>query len=616
MTRARFNVWSSVAALFAAGFAWSGEAGAILAANHAACGGSGWDGKAAIEVRFAFAGQGMTGTTESTYDVRTGRFIDSSSIGPTRTASGFDGREAWLRDMSGAVTPQAGGDARELAINEAYRNANLWWRSDRGGATIVLLGSRGDEGRTYEVLSVKPHGGKAFEAWFDAQSHLLARTVEPQGPQTITAYIGSYRRIDGVLLAGKLVIDDGTGVQYRQTITLLSARFVPARPQQAYSAPRSQLTDARILNAAGRTVVPFELLNNHIYAEVKVNGKGPFRFIFDTGGHDLLTPDTAKALGVKSEGQAAGTGAGEDVVNTSFASGVSFQIGDLLIEKQTIAVLPFEAPQVEGFAQQGMIGFEVLRRFVTQIDYGRKTLTFIDPAAFDPAGSGTPVAFVFYSHLPQVAGSFEGIPGQFDIDTGSRVELTLTKPFVDANDLIRKNPRAVIAVDGWGVGGPSRSYITRANELTLGPVRIGNLVAGFATQSKGAFADPNYAGNVGSGLLKRFVVTFDYARQMMYLRPLPAPVADSGTFDRAGLWINTGAAGLKVTDVTAAGPAAKAGVQVGDAVTAVDGVAASSISLSDLRARLRDGEPGTVVAFTIERGGATRVVHVTLEDQI
>ena len=72
-------------------------------------------------------------------------------------------------------------------------------------------------------------------------------------------------------------------------------------------------------------------------------------------------------------------------------------------------------------AQQGMIGFEVLRRFVTQIDYGRKTLTFIDPAAFDPAGSGTPVAFVFYSHLPQVAGSFEGIPGQFDIDTGSRV---------------------------------------------------------------------------------------------------------------------------------------------------------------------------------------------------
>jgi hypothetical protein len=52
--------------------------------------------------------------------------------------------------MSGAVTPQAGGDARELAINEAYRNANLWWRSDRGGATIVLLGSRSGEGHTYE----------------------------------------------------------------------------------------------------------------------------------------------------------------------------------------------------------------------------------------------------------------------------------------------------------------------------------------------------------------------------------------------------------------------------------------------------------------------------------
>ncbi len=616
MTRTRFSLLSLVTALFAAGFAWAGEAGAILAANHAACGGSGWEGKAALEVHFTFAGQGMTGTMQSTYELDTGHFIDTSNIGPTRTASGFDGREAWMRDMSGAITPQAGGDARQLAINEAYRNANRWWRSDRGGATIVALGSRSDEGRSFDVLSVKPDGGKAFEAWFDAKTHLLARTVEPQGWQTITVYVSGYRRIDGVLLAGKLVIDDGTGAQYRQTITLLSAKFLPARPQDAFSAPRSQLTDARILNAAGRTVVPFELLNNHIYAEVKVNGKGPFRFVVDSGGHDLLTPDTAKALAVKSEGQAAGAGAGEEVVNTSFASGVSFRIGDLLIEKQTIAVLPFQAPQVEGFAQQGMIGFEVLRRFVTQIDYGKKTLTFIDPAVFDPAGLGTPVPFVFYSHLPQVAGSFEGIPGLFDIDTGSRVELTLTKPFVDANDLIRKNPKAVTAVDGWGVGGPSRSYITRANELMLGPVRIRNLVAGFATQSKGSFADPNYAGNVGSGLLKRFVVTFDYARQLMYLKPLPAPVADSGTFDRAGLWINTGAAGFKVTDVTAGGPAAKAGVQVGDAVTAVDGVAASSIALSDLRVRLRDSDPGTVVAFTIERDGTTRVVHVTLEDQI
>ena len=40
----------------------------------------------------------------------------------------------------------------------------------------------------------------------------------------------------------------------------------------------------------------------------------------------------------------------------------------------------------------------------------------------------------------------------------------------------------VSAVTGWGVGGPSRSYVTRAGEFTLGPVKIDGLVAGFESQ--------------------------------------------------------------------------------------------------------------------------------------
>jgi len=603
-------------ALFAAGVACAGDAGAVLDANRHASGGAAWAGKASVEVQYAYAGQGMTGTVSSRYDLRTGAFVDTADIGPTEGANGFDGREAWMRDLSGAVTPQAGGDTRQLAINEAYRDANLWWRADRGGAEVRWLGVRTEGGLSYEALSITPKGGKTFEAWFDVGTHLLARTIEPQGAQIITTLMSDYRPTDGVLLAAKVAIDDGTGAQYRQNQTLAAARFRPAQPASAYAAPHVPLTDASIRNAAGRTSVPFKLLNNHIYAQIMVDGKGPFLCIFDTGGHDVLTPDTAKALTVKSEGQSPGAGAGEAVVDVGFARGVSFQVGDLVIENQTIVVLPFEAAPVEGFDEQAMIGFEVFRRFVTQIDYGSKTLTFIDPAKFDPKDAGTPVPFVFDNSNPEVAGTFEGLPGRFNIDTGSRVELTLTKPFVDANGLIAKHTKGVTAVDGWGVGGRSRSYVTRGGALTLGPVRIEAPVASFAIQSKGAFSDPNYEGNVGSGLLKRFVVTFDYDRQIMYLKPLAAPSPDIGTFDRAGFWINTSAKGFKIVDLTAGGPAASAGLKTGDEITAVNGAPAASIAISDLRQRLRDGTPGTVLNLTIESAGQSRTVELTLKDQI
>ena len=588
----------------------------VIAANRAATHGEVLTGRGAMELEYAYTGEGMTGVVATAFDVDSGAFVDSSVIGPLTGGNGFDGRTAWMRDLSGAVTPEAGGDKRQLSVSEAYLDANVWWLADHGGAKIASLGVRSDGGVSYDVLSVTPKDGKVFEAWFDAGSHLLARVVEAEGFQTITTFYSDYAPTEGFMVAGKLAIDDGTGPQYRQSQVLTSAKFLPARSANIYAPPPWTVTDAAIADPSGRTILPFKLLNNHIYAQVKINGKGPFLCIFDTGGHDLVTPETAKALTMKSEGQAPGTGAGEGVIDVGFTKGVDFQIGDLTIRNQTVPVLSFGTPGVEGFEEQGMIGFEVFRRFVTVIDYGAHTLTFIDPAKFDPRGAGVAVPFKFYDHLPQVAGTFEGLPGVMDIDTGSRVEVTLTKPFVDANGLIASHPKGIVAVDGWGVGGPSRSFVTRATSLSLGPVKVDRLVAGLATQGKGSLSDANYIANVGSGFLKRFVVTFDYGHQLMYLKPLPAPVADTNVFDRAGWWINAAPEGFKIVNLSAGGAAEGAGLKTGDEITAVDGVSAKTIAISDMRRRLRDEPAGTRVALRVVRDGKPRRVSLVLKDQI
>lgn len=571
--------------------------------------------KGSIELEYSYAGDGLVGVVTYAYDRSTGDFVEASRIGPTDGGRGFDGRKAWMRDMSGATTLQDGGDTRQLPVNEAYRNANLWWNADRGGALISHLGIKAKGNHKYAVLRVTPQGGKAFEAWFDEGTHLLARTVENRGFQTITTTFANYRRVDNGLLASTLTTDDGSGGKYLKTENLSSVKLVVKQPGE-YSMPTVDLAKAGIDNNVGETTVPFKLLNNHIYADVLINSKGPFLCLVDTGGFATLTPTTAKSLGVMIEGQSNMGGAGAGLMAMSYARGLTFQIGALKIENQPAVVLPFTSREVEGFDARGMIGFEVFRRFVTRIDYGSRTLTFTDPRKFKTMDAGTPVPFVFYHQLPEVDGSVEGIRGRFNIDTGSRLEITLTKPFVDAHDLRSLNAKGVIAVDGWGVGGPVRSYVTRVSPITLGPVRINDVVAGLATQNRGGFADPNYEGNVGSGLLKRFVVTFDYGHEVMYLKPLPKPVVDSGTYDHAGMWINASPVGFKIVALTEGGPAKSAGLKIGDEITKVDGVAAGSIPLSDLRRDLRDKDAGTRVALVVLSGDVTRAVVVTLRDQV
>jgi hypothetical protein len=215
-----------------------------------------------------------------------------------------------------------------------------------------------------------------------------------------------------------------------------------------------------------------------------------------------------------------------------------------------------------------------------------------------------------------ITGHIVDFPARFDIDTGSRSELDITSPSVAAHGLRERFPKGIQAVTGWGVGGPSRSYVVRLPSISLGEVRVEHLVAGLSVDKGGAISDPNYDGNIGSGFLKRFVATFDYGHQMMYLKPATPAAPDVGQFDRSGMWINASPQGYSVTYVTPGGPADRAGIRVADTITAVNGSAVRFDALADTRRLLRSQPAGTKVDMDLSRDGATRKVTVVLEDQI
>jgi carboxyl-terminal processing protease len=70
---------------------------------------------------------------------------------------------------------------------------------------------------------------------------------------------------------------------------------------------------------------------------------------------------------------------------------------------------------------------------------------------------------------------------------------------------------------------------------------------------------------------------------------------------------------VRITYVLPSTPAERAGVQVGDVVTAVDGVTTKGLGVDKVSMRLR-GNAGTVVAVTVQRPSASRVFSITRED--
>ncbi|MGB8602303.1 MAG: aspartyl protease family protein [Rhizomicrobium sp.] len=585
----------------------------ILTANKAAVG-QPPRGKPTLQTDYALTAFGMTGSATTQTDSVQGWSVTSMVLGPMKEKNGFDGHAPWDQDTSGVVTTQDTEEAKQLAVNQAYRDSNVWWRADRGGATITAA-EKTDSGKSFTVLTVTPPNGKTFDAWFDQGSHQLARLVEKHAADTNTTRYDDYRATNGYKLPGKIITDGGRGEKYLITQTLTKARFVPAQKQTNYAPPKAQVADFTIADGAAETSLPITLINNHIYGTAKFNGKS-ITAIFDTGGLNLVTPKTAHELGLKVEGTIPGGGAGEGIMEASISHADTITVGDATVHNQQIIILPLDAmAPVEGMPMPGMIGYETFRRFVTRIDYMGGTLTLIDPATFDAKDAGTEIPFILNGRVPQIKGSFEGIPATFDIDTGSRSELTVNKPFAERNNL-RATHKGVDAVSGWGVGGPTTGYVTRASEITLGSVKVPNIVAELADQNKGAFAGDDYNGNIGSGLLKRFIVTFDYAHQKMYLKPQTLPVTDISTYDRAGLWINQSADGFEIIAVTKGSPAEAAGLAKGDHITTIDGKAATDLSLADTRKRLRNDAPGTKIDFSISRGGKTKNTTITLRDQI
>jgi len=592
------------------------DAAETLASARRAAGGDAWETIRTLHAVGKVEIGGLSGRLETWVDLASGRYADRFELGPASFAQGFDGSRAWSADTSGQAKIDDSADARETATNEAYRRSFAFWFPGRRTASIAGPDTRRDGERSFRSVRVSPEGGHPFGIWFDEKTSLADRIVEASGGETSTVLFSDYQAVSGARFPRGIRVTNGQP-QYDQKISLETIEVNASIAASVFAVPPPPPPDFFFANGATSTTVPFEIVNEHIALDVRLNGHGPHRIYCDTGGSNVITPDLARELGVVSSGALQGTGTGEGSADVGLAKIDSIQIGDATIRRQIFAVFDFSSlATLDGSPIPGLVGYEVFKRFVVTIDYEKRKLTLTQPSAFRYAGHGTEVPLAFHGTKAQVQGSIDGIPGAFDIDTGSRASLDISRPFVEDHDLVKRYGARVETISGWGLGGPVRSLLARAGTLTLGGIEIPGVVALLSRQQTGGLADPSIAGNVGAGILRRFTLTFDYPGKRIFFEK-NASFAAPDTFDRAGFWINAAPGAFEIVDIVAGGPAAEAGLRAGEKIIAIDDRPIAGSDLSAFRKRLRTDAPGTRVRLTVTASdGTTRPVAIVLRDLV
>lgn len=553
---------------------------------------------------------GLKGTGTSAGAIGGIRFAERQSTPPLVAADGFDGTSAWNQDQSGFAWTDGSVAGISQEIDQAYAFDQTLFLQASGGATVSWTGIKSDRGRRYAVIGVTPQGSQLpMQVWIDTATHLPARYVIAFGPLVNTVTTSDYRRVDGFMVPYRVHAESSAGNS--SDIAVTSGKI--ATSSTALNRPASSVNDFSMTGGKSSTAIPIDLADNHVYLNVMLNGKGPYRFIFDTGGSNVIDPAVAAEIGAKGAGTLQGAGAGSTTESFSFAGVDSLQVGDAVLRNQVFAVGPVR----QGFGisagqkVDGLIGFEVLARYVTTFDYANRTVTLQMPGASGPAGA-TVMPFFFGATQPQFKCTIDGIASDCSVDTGARDNITLLAPFVAAHPQVVPAAHSAEGVNGFGVGGGAKGVLGRLATLEFSQFAFHDIVADYSTQKEGFFASPFLAANVGGGVWKRFTVTFDYVGQTIALKP-NALLGARDAYERAGLFLITTGGKVVVYDVRPGTPAAEAGIVKGDVIAAVDGTAPS---LQQARDAI-NGPAGTVLHVQIAaKDGTTKTVTLTLRDWV
>jgi predicted aspartyl protease len=362
--------------------------------------------------------------------------------------------------------------------------------------------------------------------------------------------------------------------------------------------------------------VTADIVNNLVLVPVSVNGSASAPFILDTGASSSVIDqaDVARFGLTPCAKTEADTGGGS--VDASAIRHVTLELGGVKLPAVDIVAIDLSGVEAGlGTHVAGILGSEIFKQQVVEIDYAKQVVRLHDPADFHYAGTARPVPMVFRDDIPLVRPIFvtpagDELDAKVEFDTGQAGALTLIRPFVIGAELMDPAHPGVSITTGSILAGKVPASVIRLKSIRLGDTSLKDVVANVTPNAEAAGVSGETMGLLGGEVLRRFRVFVDYSRSQAFLEP-NGTVPEPFEFDMSGMSLAAQGATLheyRVRSVIPGSPVAEAGVAVGDLLASVDGRPSQAMTLTEIRKLFR--EPTRQFDLELMRGAKGMAITI------
>ncbi|MGV3696487.1 aspartyl protease family protein [Flavobacterium sp.] len=400
-----------------------------------------------------------------------------------------------------------------------------------------------------------------------------------------------------------------------------------------------------------KVVIPFKFINNLIFIPVNVNGE-ELTFLLDSGVEQTILFSLDEKEQVKffevEKLKLKGLGSKEPI-DSYKSSKNTLQIKGLVDTNHEIYIIldqEFNFSSQVGIPVNGIIGYNFFRNHIVEIDYERKRLFVYNrnnkkiQAQLEKNFTKTLITIEDNKpyFISNIVAEGKTIPSKLLIDSGNSDALWI---FTMATNEVRLPKKNIPDYLGRGFSGSVFGKRGRIDSFDFGIKTFNFPLVTFpdSVSVRSVSLVKDRIGSIGSEVLSRFTVVFDYMNKVIYTRP-NKKIDDPFHFNMSGIevehagleWVKKvlderSAAGIRIyTDntqekiqnnlklhfelqpvfmiasVRAESEAEKVGLKAGDRILRVNHQSANGLTIQEINELLKS-EEGRTIDIEVERSG-------------
>ena len=352
--------------------------------------------------------------------------------------------------------------------------------------------------------------------------------------------------------------------------------------------------------SAAQETLEVSVANNVVLVPVQVNER-TLLFVLDTGSErSAIDAALVTVLGLKTVGDVQIL-RNYRTQQTSAAEAGSLGIGQHVFEHPLLTVIDTETPtRALGTKVDGILGNDILGELSFRLNYSKREMVL---APLPQLGSlAAPLQLrrsgnQFFAPVQTMS-----LPTELLLDTGTNLTNLSWGTWQQLSQ--RWTPASIVdGVVRAGVPTPP-AFLVCLPSVSIGSLSIADQVVRIQRPvESGAFSTEQFAGILGSELLREFEITFDLKHDRIFLERDSHFRPDPLRYTTIGIqFARNNQGGYSVMSVWKNSPADEAGIKIGDQIKTINGEAAAPMSAEQVSGRLHGAE-GTRVKLTVEREG-------------